>query len=72
MLKKNPKDRLSAKEVLNHPFFTKMNSDTQLQQIQYSSELKSAKVDMKKNSKDSFVVRDNLINGHTDTIKENS
>ena len=70
MLKKNPEDRLDAQQALNHEFF-KINGDDEDEMLSIE-ELKDFGKDVKKeiNDGNSFVVRDNVINGNLDTVNE--
>ena len=70
MLKKDPEERVDADQALNHEFF-KLNADEEeemisLEQLQEFG--KGIKNDMEDGN--SFVVRDNVINGNLDTVNE--
>jgi serine/threonine protein kinase len=70
MLIADPKKRITAKEALNHNFFSdKKKEKNSNVEINFQFE----KLDIKnKNGTDSFVVRENIINGNIDTVIDNS
>ena len=71
MLKKNPLERISAKEALKHELFAdemKNNQiDIDLGQIKEINDQIKKNYDPENNS---FVVRDQVINGKLDTVKD--
>ncbi len=72
MLEVDPNNRISAKEALEHNFF-KNEEHENIGDIEFEeNDLKNLKTDINKkpDDTDSFVVRDNVINGKLDTVNE--
>lgn len=72
MLKKKPANRFNAEECLAHEFFADMPKEDDEVKVDLShlKELNNNVMNNFDKDKNSFVVRDNVINGKLDTINE--
>lgn len=71
MLKKNPKDRISAKEALKHQIFSGQNQgedlDIDVQGLKNINKEINVNYDPDKNS---FAMREQIINGQLNTVND--
>lgn len=71
MLRSKPKDRVDAEEALNHEFFEGMNKEEEIEvDLSHMREFHENIKNGFDEDTNSFVIRENVINGKMDTVNE--